>query len=105
MTDPATVFLLVTWLANGKPPDSYQIEFPTALACETARSELAGREKAISQWVADRKAELAAEGTNTNLYRAYAAAETVQTFGGMCQPFEPDKRHPATVGNMRRRVQ
>jgi hypothetical protein len=79
MADPATVFLLVTWLANGKPPDSYQIEFPTPRACETARSELAGRAKAIIEWVADRKAELAAQGgTNTKLFRSIAAAEPIK---------------------------
>jgi hypothetical protein len=31
--------LLVTWIVAGQPPSSYQAEFDTADACETARRE------------------------------------------------------------------
>jgi hypothetical protein len=55
MADAAAAFLLVTWLASGKPPSSYQIEFPTPHACEVARSNAIGQAAAINEWIADRR--------------------------------------------------
>ncbi len=55
-----TILLLVTWLVSGQPPSSYQTQFTSMEACQTARAKLLAENDRLREQETQRTAAMQA---------------------------------------------